>query len=84
MGCSTLYHLAKFGADAVLLERNQLTRSASFGFRVGAPVALAHADGLEHGSCVEVDIARRRYSATVSTRALFDPAGTRMRTLVHP
>ncbi|MEM0947475.1 MAG: FAD-dependent oxidoreductase [Pseudomonadota bacterium] len=30
MGCSTLYHLATFGADAVLLERNQLTSGTTW------------------------------------------------------
>ena len=30
MGCSTLYHLAKFGADAVLLERNKLTSGTTW------------------------------------------------------
>ena len=31
MGCSTLYHLSKFGAgDAILLERNQLTSGTTW------------------------------------------------------
>ncbi len=30
MGCSTLYHLARFGADAVLLERNKLTSGTTW------------------------------------------------------
>ena len=30
MGCSTLYHLAKFGADAVLIERNKLTSGTTW------------------------------------------------------
>lgn len=30
MGCSTLYHLAKMGADAILLERNQLTSGTTW------------------------------------------------------
>lgn len=30
MGCSTLYHLAKFGADAVLVERNKLTSGTTW------------------------------------------------------
>nr|WP_269843644.1 FAD-dependent oxidoreductase [Actibacterium pelagium] len=30
MGCSTLYHLAKFGADTVLLERNKLTSGTTW------------------------------------------------------
>ena len=31
MGCSTLYHLAKFGAgDAILLERNELTSGTTW------------------------------------------------------
>ena len=30
MGCSTLYHLAKFGADAILLERNKLTSGTTW------------------------------------------------------
>ena len=30
MGCSTLYHLSKFGADAILLERNKLTSGTTW------------------------------------------------------
>ena len=30
MGCSTLYHLARFGADAILLERNKLTSGTTW------------------------------------------------------
>ena len=55
------------------------TSSAGFGFRIGAPVALGHGKGLKDGQQVQVDIARTLFDATVSTKALFDPDGTRMR-----
>ena len=55
------------------------TSSAGFGFRIGAPVALGHGKGLKDGQHVQVDIARTLFDATVSTKALFDPDGTRMR-----
>ncbi|MEM9394617.1 MAG: FAD-dependent oxidoreductase [Pseudomonadota bacterium] len=57
------------------------TTSASYGYRVGAPIALAHCptEGLADGETVEVDIARRMVPATVVRGPLFDPKGTRMK-----
>jgi len=55
------------------------TSTAGFGFRVGAPVALGHGKGLKDGQRVQIDIARTLFDATVSTKPLFDPNGTRMR-----
>ncbi len=56
------------------------TSSAAYGFRVGAPVALGHAAGLEDGQVVQIDIARTLFDATVVKGPLFDPQGARMRT----
>ncbi|MEO0484890.1 MAG: FAD-dependent oxidoreductase [Pseudomonadota bacterium] len=55
------------------------TSSAGYGFRLGAPVALGHADGVADGQIVQVDIARVMFEATVTKGPLFDPDGTRMR-----
>ena len=55
------------------------TSSAAYGFRVGAPIALGHADGLEGGQTVQVDIARTLYDATVTIGPLFDPDGQRLK-----
>jgi len=55
------------------------TSSASYGFRVGAPIALAHAKGLSDGQRVQVDIARDLFDATVTIGPLYDPHGTRMK-----
>ena len=56
------------------------TTSASYGHRIGGPVALAHVnspnpDGLE----VEVDIAGNRTSARTQFAPAFDPSGARMK-----
>lgn len=55
------------------------TTSASYGFRVGAPVALGLARGLRAGQTVQVDIAREMFDAQVVIGALYDPKGARMR-----
>ncbi len=57
------------------------TTSAAFGYRVGKPVALAfvEADAVNAGAAVEVDIAGEPRRGSVSLRAAFDPAGSRMR-----
>ncbi len=55
------------------------TSSAAFGFRIGAPIALGHAEGLVDRQRVQVDIARILYDAYVSVGPLFDPEGERMR-----
>ena len=55
------------------------TSSAAYGYRVGAPVALGHANGLTDGQSVQVDIAREMFDATVTIGPLYDPDGTRMK-----
>ena len=60
------------------------TTSAAFGYRIAKPVALAMVDTrLLIGSRrprVDIDIAGRRVSGTVTVEAAFDPEGARMRT----
>lgn len=58
------------------------TTSASFGYRVGYPVALAYIDNdiADDGANVFINIAGTHVAANVSRKALFDPAGLRMRT----
>ncbi len=56
------------------------TTSCAYGYRTGAPVALAYlGQGVADGTRVQVDIARTLYDATLTNGALFDPAGARMR-----
>ncbi|MEM9909338.1 MAG: FAD-dependent oxidoreductase [Pseudomonadota bacterium] len=56
------------------------TTSASFGYRIGKPIALALVN-LENadGSQVSVDIAGSRYRAQIQQACAFDPAGHRMK-----
>ena len=56
------------------------TTSASFGYRIGRPVALAHAsgEGLD-GKAVSVDVTGKRYAARLQFAPAFDPEGKRMR-----
>ncbi len=57
------------------------TTSASFGYRIGKPIAIAlvKAQTSLDQLPVEVDIARVKFTATITTKAAFDPDGTRMR-----
>ncbi|NKB60681.1 MAG: FAD-dependent oxidoreductase [Gammaproteobacteria bacterium] len=58
------------------------TTSAAFGYRVDSPVALVSlkTEGLNFDDVtVQVDIAGQRFDATVSSKALFDPKGKRMK-----
>ncbi len=60
------------------------TTSAAFGYRIGAPVAIADlklAEARVDGVTVEVDIAGTRCACRVSTKPAFDPTGLRMRGL---
>ena len=61
------------------------TTSAAFGYRIGKPVALAMIDreGLAGapGQRVEIDIGGVRAAGVVIFGAVFDPEGTRMRTV---
>jgi len=59
------------------------TTSATFGYRIGKPVALAHVhaddpDGLE----VEVDITGERFKARLQCAPAYDPRGLRMRACI--
>ena len=58
------------------------TTSASFGYRVGAPIAIADINDDEartNNTRVAIDIGRRFFDGIVSNEALFDPLGKRMR-----
>ncbi len=59
------------------------TTSAAYGYRIGAPVAIATltAEAIPEGedSVVEVDIAREQFKARVLRGPAYDPSGTRMR-----
>lgn len=54
--------------------------SCAFGYRVGKPVALGHAHhAVKDGTCVQIDIARTLFDATVVEGPIFDPGGNRMK-----
>ncbi len=56
------------------------TTSASFGYRIGKPVALGYAkQPLADGDRVKVDIARTLFTATVRLGPVYDPEGARMK-----
>ena len=58
------------------------TTSAAFGFRIGAPIALAdiaEPAAREEGARVEIDIAGAPFAGRVAAGAAFDPEGKRMR-----
>ncbi len=74
-GAVPLGHEPIYAGDTIVGQ----TSSSAFGFRVGAPVALGHAPGLSDGQAVQVDIARERFEAKVTTGPLYDPKGLRMR-----
>ena len=66
--------------DRVIIGK---TTSASFGYRIGKPVALAfldlnrdQAEGLE---TIQVDIAGEFYTGKVIRKPAFDPSGQRMK-----
>lgn len=70
------------GHEPILLDGKIVgqTSSCAFGYRVGRPVALAHANAsLSDGAIVQVDIARKLFNAHVTNGALFDPEGQRMK-----
>ncbi len=58
------------------------TTSAAFGYRVGAPLALALIDSAaaRDGAAVDVDLARSENAGTILTKPAFDPEGSRLRT----
>jgi glycine cleavage system aminomethyltransferase T len=56
--------------------------SAAYGHTVGGAVGLAMVEAetvATDGTTVEVDAADQMVEATLSTRALYDPSGSRMR-----
>ncbi len=57
------------------------TTSAAFGYRVGRPIALASiaVDSAGEGTALTIAVGGRRYTASVTPGAAFDPAGSRMR-----
>lgn len=58
------------------------TTSAAFGFRLGAPIALAdiaEPAARREGARVEIDIAGTPFAGRVTAGAAFDPEGNRMR-----
>lgn len=56
------------------------TTSASFGYRIGRPIALAHVQVPDpDGLTVEVTVTGRRHAARLQFAPAFDPEGTRMR-----
>ena len=59
------------------------TTSASFGYRIGKPVAIAQIKNQAQIAldrlAVEVDIARIKFSGSITTRAAFDSDGNQMR-----
>ena len=72
------------GDEPVLVGRKIVgkTTSAAFGFRVGAPVALAvieNSSVLENVTRMEVNIAGALFGGSVLTGAAFDPTGSRMK-----
>lgn len=70
------------GHEPIYFDGNIIgqTTSSAFGYRVGSPVALAHAkEQLDEGSVVRVDIAKNLFDATVTYKPLFDPTGSRMK-----
>ncbi|WP_299288297.1 FAD-dependent oxidoreductase [uncultured Tateyamaria sp.] len=55
------------------------TTSAAYGFRVGAPIALAHVSNARDGAAIEVDIAGVKAPGRMLVGPAFDPSGARMR-----
>lgn len=75
-------HAVALGHEPVYLNGEVIgqTSSCAFGFRIGKPVALAHADAsLQNDARVQVDIARDFFDARVVLGAVFDPDGSRMK-----
>lgn len=58
------------------------TTSAAYGFRIGAPIALALLDAgfkADENMKLKINIAGKFYSASLKTGPTFDPEGKRMR-----
>ena len=59
--------------------------SASFGYRIGRPLALGYVDaGIAEKATVALDIAGTLFRAQVLHAAAFDPHGTRLRKAMNP
>jgi 4-methylaminobutanoate oxidase (formaldehyde-forming) len=56
------------------------TTSAGFGYRIGKPIALAHAHASDlDGKAVTVEVTGERYAARLQFAPAYDPEGLRMR-----
>ncbi|MDJ0820676.1 MAG: FAD-dependent oxidoreductase [Paracoccaceae bacterium] len=55
------------------------TTSAAYGYRIGAPIVLAHVEAAMDGAPVELDIAGKRVPGRMQLAPAFDPEGARMR-----
>ena len=55
------------------------TTSAAYGYRVGAPIALAHVSEIAEDAAIAVDLAGVRVPARMQLGPAFDPTGQRMR-----
>lgn len=83
---SLLFHdndAIPLGHEPLLLNKEIVgkTTSCSYGYRVKKPIALAQVSVLlPEGACIDIDIAGKKFVASVSHRPLFDPAGERMKT----
>ncbi|MCH2095278.1 MAG: hypothetical protein MK160_09210 [Rhodobacteraceae bacterium] len=53
--------------------------SAGYGYGIGAPIALGHAEGVTHRQRVNVDVAEQRFEARISFGQQFHPKVKRMR-----
>ena len=59
------------------------TTSAGFGYRIGKPIALAHAHGENlDGKAVSVAVTGQRYTAYLQFAPAYDPKGLRMKEAV--
>jgi len=83
---SLLFHdksAIPLGHEPVSVNNNIVgkTTSCAYGYRVDKPIALAQVNTrLDEGEAVNIDIAGISFLATVSHLALFDSAGSRMKT----
>ncbi|MGB7244815.1 MAG: FAD-dependent oxidoreductase [Sulfitobacter sp.] len=55
------------------------TTSAAYGYRVGAPIALAHVTDVRDGAAITLDIAGVKVPGKMQVGPAFDPGGDRMR-----
>ncbi len=69
------------GHEPVYLEDRIIgqTTSAAYGYRIGAPVALAHVTDVQDGAAITLNIAGVHVPGRMQRAAAFDPEGQRMR-----